>query len=775
MEAVAGLDATRTRTVVETVSRGRKGLSMLHRHLTAHPDALISGESDCSTVFLRLVNTLIDTGYRVTPLRCVGCGRHGLTLASRVEGGRMCGTCANRRRAQLCRRCGLIRTVYARVDGDAVCVSCYSTDPTTGTRCSACGVLARIARRTPCGDPLCESCYQPPTQPCIHCGHIRIVSMRTDAGPVCSNCRRHPPRRCAQCGRNSKIVTKTSGRELCRDCFNPATGRCDHCGNQAPLITRRSSDTGALCRTCYSRAPAECSGCGQLRRCRRSKHPDAPVLCGDCRPTWAERCARCGRAKRILATWPIGRVCASCYAYVRKHPATCGLCGLSRPLIGQGPAGQSICGPCAGRADLDYTCPRCGESGFAPTAGTCLRCAVADRVIELLRGPNNAIPDGLRPFATALTEVDSPEAILHWLRPGQPAAHLLAAISVSQEPVTHDLLDDFPPGLAVHRLRQTLVHTGILTDRADYLERIEPWLDRQLADQPADHAQLIRTYTNWVLLRRARQRTNASQPFTPGAANWARTRIFASLRLLEWLRQHNLDLGAARQDDIDTWLTTGKPESTYPAREFLHWAKRRRLTTVAIPKKQHQTALAPITEDERWHQLRRCLHDTTLPTAVRAAGALVLLYGLPVSRVTTLRHNDIQHDPTGQTWLRYGGHRLQLPPAVATLILNQRDGASTVSVVGRSRPQDHQWLFPGGFPGRPARDAIYRALRSHLGLHLRRARSAALASLAAQIPAAVLAQLLDININTAIAWANYAQHDWTTYLTARNKAAANHT
>jgi hypothetical protein len=47
---------------------------------------------------------------------------------------------------------------------------------------------------------------------------------------------------------------------------------------------------------------------------------------------------------------------------------------------------------------------------------------------------------------------------------------------------------------------------------------------------------------------------------------------------------------------------------------------------------------------------------------------------------------------------------------------------------------------------------------------------AALAALAAELPAAVLAKLLNLNINTANAWAAYAQHDWTTYLTTRTRS-----
>lgn len=53
-----------------------------------------------------------------------------------------------------------------------------------------------------------------------------------------------------------------------------------------------------------------------------------------------------------------------------------------------------------------------------------------------------------------------------------------------------------------------------------------------------------------------------------------------------------------------------------------------------------------------WTQLRRCLHEDALPAEVRAGGALVLLFGLPVSRITTLRHDDSHTDPDGTSWLQ---------------------------------------------------------------------------------------------------------------------------
>jgi hypothetical protein len=112
-------------------------------------------------------------------------------------------------------------------------------------------------------------------------------------------------------------------------------------------------------------------------------------------------------------------------------------------------------------------------------------------------------------------------------------------------------------------------------------------------------------------------------------------------------------------------------------------------------------------------------------------------------------------------------HKLLIPTAVAALLSAQREHGTGAAMLARTTPDRDRWLFPGGLPGRPARDALYRALRKHLPVHLRRARSAALAALAADLPAAVLAQLLDLNINATIAWANYAQRDWGDYLAAR--------
>jgi hypothetical protein len=740
--AVPGLDEPTAREITESVSNGRKGLSMLHRHLRTHPGALNSGDSDCPTVFLRLVESLARAGYSVTSPRCHGCGRGGLTLNCHITGGRLCGTCANAHRAQPCGRCGRVSTVHARRNGQPVCQPCYSNDPATGTRCHACGDLGRIAAHTPDGQPLCRHCYRPPTRLCIHCGQDKRPRVRTDAGPICASCVKHPPRRCDRCGTITKLATRSDARvDLCHAC----------------LPTRDHT---------------ECHLCGRLGSWRISTRLGGKKTCPVClRTTFTaqqQECALCHQMRRVITTWPLGPVCGTCYKRTRTHPGNCAHCGTTQVLLGRDTTGAGLCATCCSATRHDYRCSRCGDTGFFLTAGTCTRCQAGDRVHELLADNNNRIPTQLEPFAEALRTADSPEAVLQWLRPGQPAAALLDHLINTGEPISHELLDGFDQTLALHRLRQTLVHTAVLPERADYLERLIPWLDNLLRDHPAARTHLVETYVHWTLLRRARQRTR-TRPFTPAAGNWLRTRVRATLNFLTWLDEQHLTLATITQPKIDQWLTTTPTYSTYAAREFLYWARQHHLTgDVTIPKKPHHSTLAPITEDDRWTQLRRCLHDTTLPTAVRAAGALVLLFGLPVSRITTLRHHDIRTDPDGNDWLQMADHQLLIPAAVATLLHHQREhGTGTATLTQRTTTVEHLWLFPGGLPGRPARDGLYRALRAHLPVHLRRARSAALAALAADIPAAVLAQLLDLNINTAINWANYAQHDWTAYLHAR--------
>ena len=82
---------------------------------------------------------------------------------------------------------------------------------------------------------------------------------------------------------------------------------------------------------------------------------------------------------------------------------------------------------------------------------------------------------------------------------------------------------------------------------------------------------------------------------------------------------------------------------------------------------------------------------------------------------------------------------------------------------GVGSPQQTPWLFPGHLPGRPVTPATLGERLRALGIYAQTSRRAALLDLAAQLPAAVLADLLGLHENTAAKWMHQAGGDWSRY------------
>lgn len=741
-DTVEGMELADARQFAYKAAKGPVPMAWLQWHVEVRPDALRSGESDVPLVILRLLRLLLDAGYAgIVPPRCRECGTSTTRLGVQVPGGRLCRSCTLRARAETCSRCGEIRPAARRFPTGPVCLSCHNKDRSRWEPCGLCDRPGRVLARRPDGSSVGRCCYEK-LHPCAACGDWWVpAELRTphglDAiGPVCEHC------------------------------YTPPTEFCDRCG--APGGLRPMAPTSTLfCQYCAEGgATGNCETCGTIGSVWLRRHREPVWHCAACWPS--SHCTQCGK-RQISVRWPIGGLCQTCYAKVLQDTADCPDCGLRQPLIGLDSAGARICGPCAG-IDVDYDCAGCGQATLLIADRLCAGCLAAKRTTALLAGPDGAVRPDLQPLLAALVHIDSPRAVLQWIDSKKgPAAGLLARLAAATEPVSHELLDSLPPSLSLHRIRQTLVHVGVLPERHDDLERVVPWLEVLLADQPTDTAHLLRTYAHWTLLRRARQRADA-RPRGRRSGAFVRGRVLSALGLLTWLAAQDVDLATVDQSHIDRWLISHPTSTRYLAREFVSWAHQRGLTgEIAIPKYQAAEALASITEDDRWEHLKRCLHDETIPIHIRAAGSLVLLFGLPVTRISNLRADDLQVEPA-RTYLRLGQRRLPLPPAVAGLLARQRTERCSVSAIQRSSSEPSVWLFPGGLPGRPARDILYRGLRRHGITHIRRARSAALITLAAELPPPVLAEMLDLHINTAVQWAKVSQQDWTSYLKARHES-----
>ncbi|MEV6331853.1 hypothetical protein [Streptomyces sp. NPDC051909] len=372
----------------------------------------------------------------------------------------------------------------------------------------------------------------------------------------------------------------------------------------------------------------------------------------------------------------------------------------------------------------------------------------------------------LTPLLDLLDAEADPYQILLWASQSD-WGRLLGRLSDEHEEVTHELLDSFPSHLKhVQNLRKVLVTASILPARDEHLDGIPPWLDTLLVTQPAHIATLIRPYASWSVLRRARGRSMRRASNT-SVRRYARARILIAVRFLNWLDEQQLTLATATQAHVDAWLDEGTT-SHHRLRDFLRWARSRRLAPdLDVPWIRPRDDPHDILDDqERWRLLRRCFTGEDIPLHHRVAGALVLLYGQHPQHIVTLTRSHLS-TRDAHTYLTLDQHPVLLPPPLAQIVqrLADADSFSPRSVL-RNLP-DTELLFPGARPGHPMDDARLTRHLNVLGIWIRPARNGALCSLAGDLPAAVLADLLGVHITTAVRWSRLVKRDWTSYLAAR--------
>jgi len=603
---------------------------------------------------------------------------------------------------------------------------------TTFTRpaCVRCGRTDRKLHRSPQGGA-CPACRRRQTaSACTVCDVVKPVAARDDTGgPLCARCAPRPQRRCGVCMR-------------------------------VRAIARRARDSQPdVCVNCFKMPEATCVGCGQHRPCGFAT-TDTPV-CTGCAPRRAVACARCGLARPPSVRWPEGPVCERCYRAALRHRGTCAGCGQTRRLVDPAGPHATRCGDCAGvGTPAAHVCGDCGVEDRLFERGRCARCALRRRAETLLADENGAIPAALTPVYDAIAATRQPYSALNWLRDGAAAA-LLAEVAAGRLEATHEALDAHPTTRAADYLRRLLTAHGVLADRDEDLARTERWVADLLAsvDRPADR-RLMTAYATWRVLRRLRHRAGRNRsPWT--ATRHAKTHLTAAAGLLDWLAERDLALTDAGPGDIDLWLATGP--AAYQTRDFLAWAAEHghsQLMTVPAAIRRTGTTMDP---DARWDLLARLLHDDTLDPTDRVAGCLLLCYAQQLSRITAMTVDQVTR-AADTTTIRFGADHVTVPDPLAGLIDALID--TPRSHVGVGAPTTSPWLFPGHLPGRPLTPARLGSRLGKLGINARAGRRAALLQLAAHLPAAVLADLLNLSVGTAVGWVNNAGGDWSRYAAA---------
>ena len=598
-----------------------------------------------------------------------------------------------------------------------------------------------------------------PVPQCARCQRHGLRLTRSSAiGGVCAPCRRRElAEACVRCG----VVKPVAGRDdqrrpLCARCADRPKRECGRCGRTRPIARRAHDEQPDICDLCFCLPAAVCSGCGQLRPCSFASTP-API-CTACAPRRLTSCSHCGRLAPPTANWPEGPVCDPCYVKALRHRGTCSSCLAERRLVSPPGPDATICADCAGLPS-SHTCIDCGLEDKLYERGRCNTCALRRRTGELLRAGGTQIPVALVAVHDAIVTTTTPRTALNWLRNGAGAA-VLADLAAGTTTISHAGLDAHPRRGGANYLRYVLVAADVLPARDEALARLESWVATTVlvgVEQP-EHRRLLQSYATWRVLRKTRRRAeHNSTGRTP--TSYPRTQLLVAARFLDWLDQRDVPLAQCSQGDVDQWLADGP--AGYPIRDFLTWAAEHHHSPRMIVPTIGRTTGTATDPDERWALVARLLHDDTLDLTDRVAGSLLLCYGQQLSRIAVMTTDQVRRHAEHVS-LRFGAHDVTVPEPLSGLLTELIDvGRGHHRGVGS--PTTSPWLFPGHLPGRPINASRLGERLRLLGVRALPGRRAALLQLAAEVPAAVLAELLHLTPGTATRWTRDAGGDWSRY------------
>jgi hypothetical protein len=563
-----------------------------------------------------------------------------------------------------------------------------------------------------------------------------------------------PP--CPHCGRQRPLDVAVDGLRVCGGCRSKARElRCGRCG-KVSTIARRNDGGQPICQNCWRRDPRSwkpCARCGNQRRV--AAVTEAGPVCQSCRPGPALPCSICGGGSgRIGISQATGTpVCERC----RKRWVNCSRCGDGALLKG-GTLREPLCARCLNPDPAFWKrCASCRET-WQLSEAECTRCSLDRRLRQFLAPPGGTAAPELDRLREALVRVGRPDLMADWL--SNPAVRRTLQAAAARRAVTHEELDALPPGQTLDHVRSMLVATGALPARDERLTALEHWITQAVAGR-ADpgHRRVLRGYAVWHHLRRLRGRLDG-RPASPQQVKNVHDQVTAAALFLDWLEARGLTLAACDQADLDQWLA-GTSGPLIRSANFVRWAvARRHASRLTAPASRWAGPTGPLDQDRRWADARRLLHDDTCPAASRVAGLLVLLYAQRLNAITALTTGHVLHED-GRTLLRLGSRPIVLPAPLDTLVAALEAGrrAPRSSLLHIPSP----WLFPGRRPGSALSvDALAQRLHA-IGISPRQGRSTALFTLAADVPAAILAKTLGIHIQVAVQWQKISAGDWAAY------------
>ena len=729
---------------------------------------------------------------------CGHCGRQRRIAGVDPDGVAWCPTCQTAARTAC-------RDAQAR---DRIIAAVGAADP-TAARTVIAAVVAEIAHhartlrridRHLAGHP--DVFRTGPTH--AHHSVGRLVDALTDAGVAL--CISYVD--CQDCGRNMPTL-RTKGQMLCGTCANKSRiSECGRCGNTG-LVATRDRDGSGVCVGCLSlerqadkrtktideivdavgaldgidradvAAAVEATAVTHQQRkwllrnvrreptledaCRRrhdtirlsdelrARGADIPIADRPKpRPGTGHQCPACGRRTKRANTTN----CRECVAEsIAARTSNCTSCGRqTRDAI------DGLCGQC--HRWTQHRCSTCDVRSDLVTGddGTlrCHACVLAADLDALAaQNPDRWVVE----ICDALRNAQSVASTRQWLATS-PGGQLLARLVTGDVELSHDELDR-RGGRSIERLRGLLIATGALDPDQRRVEHIADAVT-EIADTitgPTDR-RVVQSWLRWRALPALRLRAEQGKPTVHSAQN-LRQQTRTISRFINKLNDDGRTLGTCTQTDIDRWFDDPRATRAQVI-SFLNWATNNKHLRAGLDLPSaggSREPTTPVDHQQRWDLARRLVSDDTISADDRVAGALVVLYAQPLTRIAGLHVDQLTEAGNGEITITFDRHQIDLTEPFAAL-------ARQLPIRRQQGAADHletPWLFPSTRPDRPVHPTTIANRLRRIGINPRAARAAAVTQLATEIPPALLAESIGIGARQASKWVGLVGGNWSTY------------
>ena len=692
-------------------------------------------------------------------ITCLDCGQERRPSKHLPEGV-LCARCWGWRNAVACSRCGNVKPRANALSADPLCPACW-TAARPHITCSSCGRTRPPGGVTSEGEPLCKRCTVRRRAPvtCARCQQLRPPHQRAPGGDgyLCGTCAasNRAGEVCGGCGRTAPVVERANdGSARCARCWAKAHRKaCAGCG-RLRLPGYRLPDGSPLCRACGRRRGTQepCGTCGRAGWWD-TKSGDGSRLCLACWRSQRRPCSLCGTVTLVALRWPEGPVCADCVDAALAAPQTCLRCGNNRPNVAA--AGQGPCCPACADLRFDYQCAGCGRFTRPLRHGRCARCRL---VAEIAAAAPGGVPASLTEFVDEALLSDPVRGVRRFqASAAAPVLRaLLAGTSATHQTVDQALQDSgrgATPGapgpprvadhtMAVERFRSDLVAAGVLPPREPALHRYHQRVTELIAAVPSPGQLVVRRYARWAVTRPLQGRLLDGATLTAGLTRWPLTRVRVAAQFTAAVIGRG-SLAAVTQSVLDAWVSE-LPSTGRALRAFVQWSAAHgyMARSLEVPWRASREDRRGMNDEDRITLAGRLLRAETTDPPARLGAVLILLFGQKSSRLVLLKTGDVSVDEDGRVFLALGQAALRLREPLAQLALQVADTAHAAG---------SPWLFPG--MNGPLSSDRFRERLAAVGLpRVLPARNAALATLASEVPPALLADKLGLSLSAAVMW-----------------------